>query len=181
LARSIPWLAILSAFTSFDYTCRAISSHIIVGGITTMNRATLHALLFGVAVAVTLITPASFAQTNDWQSEVDWAVQNTDAGGSVDCPADYIANGVEYAIAYGGRSAVMNAALFAAYNQNFEQSFNLVLLTQCHNPDTAQRLLNAGQQAVLIYLLSHYQTTGIDPNQVIELAQNAIEILAAAQ
>jgi|SRR5580692_5388069 hypothetical protein len=138
--------------------------------------------LYAVALAVMLmLASASFAQDNSFQGDIDWAVRNTDAGGSVDCPADYISEGVEYAIAFGGRSAVINAALFAAYKHNFDQSYNLVLLTQCHSVEGTQRLLNAGQQAVLTYLLSNYQATGMDPDQVIELGQAALAILLAAE
>jgi hypothetical protein len=119
------------------------------------------------------------AAQEPFKAHIDWAAQNTDAGGSVDCPDQYISNGVAYAIAAGGRAAVINQALFDAYHQNFDHAFTLVLMTQCHNPDAQQMLFDAGEKAVLTYLVRSYQPTGVDPNQVIALAQTAIEILAA--
>jgi hypothetical protein len=139
---------------------------------------------------VTLITVFGFlaltatatgaAAQQPWQGHIDWAAQNNDAGGSVDCPDQYFSNNVAYAIVSGGRSAVINAALFAAYRQDFGQAYTLVLMTQCHNPDAQQELLNAGQRAVLTYLMENYTPTGVDPNQVIGLARTAIEVLAAS-
>jgi len=111
-------------------------------------------------------------------AHIDWAAQNTDAGGSVDCPNQYISNGVGYAIVSGGRAAAINQALFDAYNNNFNHAFALVLMTQCHNPGAQQVLVNAGEKAVLTYLVSNYQPTGIDPNQIIGLAQTALAALA---
>ncbi|HEY4764375.1 MAG TPA: hypothetical protein VN902_05320 [Candidatus Acidoferrales bacterium] len=130
-------------------------------------------------LAITATAKGTAAQ-QPWQGDIDWAVGNGDAGGSVDCPDQYISNGVPYAIAVGGRSAVMNAALFAAYHQDFGQAYTLVLMTQCHNPSAQQELLNAGQKAVLQYLMENYTPTGIDPNQVIGLVQTALEALAAS-
>jgi hypothetical protein len=115
-----------------------------------------------------------------YKAHIDWAAQNTDAGGSVDCSDQYLSNGVWFAVISGGRAAVINQALFEAYNQNFSHAFALVLMTQCHNPDAQQVLLNAGQKAVLTYLISAYQPTGIDPNQIIQLGQAALVALAGS-
>jgi len=38
--------------------------------------------------------PPAYSQQPDWQKHLDWAAHNTDAGGSVDCPNQYIGNGV---------------------------------------------------------------------------------------
>jgi hypothetical protein len=142
-------------------------------------KVTFYAVL--AALAVFLMLPsASFAQ-DSWQGDIDWAASNSDAGGSVDCPADYASNEVWYAVVSGGRAAVINEALFAAYKQDFDRSYNLVLLTQCHNPDAAQRLLNAGQRDVLTYLVRNYQPTGVDPEQVIGAAQTVLSILLASE
>jgi hypothetical protein len=67
-------------------------------------------------------------------AHIDWAAHNSDAGGSVDCPAQYIENGIEYAIVTGGRFTVIDQALFEVYDQHFDTAFNLVPMTQCHNP-----------------------------------------------
>jgi hypothetical protein len=141
-----------------------------------ISFATITALAF-LALGVT----ASNATAQEpYQAHIDWAAQNTDAGGSVDCADQYINNGVAYAIVSGGRAAVINQALFEAYNQNFGHAFTLVPITQCHNPDAQQVLLAAGQKKVLTYLISNYQPTGIDPNQVIALGQAALEALIAS-
>jgi hypothetical protein len=126
-------------------------------------------------------TIVSNAQQPEWQGAIDWAARNTDAGGSVDCPADYLSEVVGYAIASGGRAAVINAALFAASHQDFDQAYNLVLLTQCHNPNASQTLIDAGEKLVLLYLLNNYTPTGIDPQAVIGFVQTAIQALLAMQ
>jgi len=134
------------------------------------------------AVALLAIgATATFATAQSWKAHIDWAAGNKDAGGSVDCPGQYINNGVEYAIVSGGRSAVINQALFDAYNQNFDTAFNLVLITQCHNPNAQQELINAGKKAVLTYLVNNYQPTGIDPRQIVALGQTALQALAMMQ
>jgi hypothetical protein len=130
---------------------------------------------------VMAVTATVAAAQQPFEGHIDWAAHNTDAGGSVDCPGDYISQGVAYAIAGGGRAAVINAALFAAYNQDFSRAYTLVLLTQCHNSDARQQLVIAGQKAVLTYLVNNYQPTGIDPNQIIGLAQTTLQVLAATQ
>jgi len=75
---------------------------------------------------------------------------------------------------------VINAALFAAYNGDFNRAYGLVLMTQCHNGGAQQALMSAGLRPVLSYLLSNYQASGIDPNVVIGAVQRALEILAAS-
>lgn len=122
-----------------------------------------------------------FRSAQSWTAHIDWAAHNSDAGGSVDCPAQYIENGVEYAIVKGGRSTVINEALFDAYHQDFDGAFNLVLMTQCHNPEGQQELREAGERYVLTYLITNYKPTGTDPNQIIELARTALEALATMQ
>jgi hypothetical protein len=130
------------------------------------------------ALFATGVTASVAAAQGPFTAHIDWAAQNTDAGGSVDCPDQYFSNGVGYAVAVGGRAAAINQALFDAYHQNFDHAFTLVLMTQCHNPGAQQVLRNAGEKAVLTYLVSNYQATGIDPNQIIGLAQTALAALA---
>lgn len=121
------------------------------------------------------------SSAQSWTAHIDWAAHNSDAGGSVDCPAQYIENGIEYAIVTGGRSVVINRALFEAYDQHFDTAFNLVLMTQCHNPGAQQELINAGLKDVLAYLVGNYQPTGIDPNEVVALGQTVLQALATMQ
>jgi hypothetical protein len=121
------------------------------------------------------------SSVQSWTAHIDWAAHNSDAGGNVDCPAQYIENGIEYAIVIGGRSAVINQALFEVYDQHFDTAFNLVLMTQCHNPEAQQELKDAGEKNVLTYLVTNYKATGADPNQIIGLARTALQVLAAMQ
>jgi hypothetical protein len=123
---------------------------------------------------------ATVAAAQSWTAHIDWAATNQDGGPSVDCPDQYISNGVPWAIA-SGRAAAINQALFDAYKQDFNSAFTLVLMTQCHNPGAQQELRDAGEKAVLTYLVSHYQATGPDPNQIIGLVQTALEALALLQ
>jgi hypothetical protein len=124
---------------------------------------------------------ASSAAAQDWAAHIDWAAKDTDAGGSVDCPDQYIWNGVPWAIASGGRSAVIIEALFAAYGQDFNRAFTLVLMTQCHNSDAQQQLANAGEKAVFQYLVANYQPTGPNVAQLLNNAQTIIQLIAALQ
>jgi hypothetical protein len=134
------------------------------------------ASLFAICATSTVVAAQG---PEPFTAHIDWAAQNTDAGGSVDCPDQYISNGVAYAIASGGRAAAINQALFDAYHRNFDHAFTLVLMTQCHNPSAQQVLLNAGEKAVLTYLVMNYQPTGIDPTELIMLAQTALSALEA--
>jgi hypothetical protein len=125
-------------------------------------------------------TLAAHAQKPAYQIDVDWAATNTDAGGSVDCPAQYISLGVEYAIASNGRAAVVNEAIFAAYRGDVNRSFQLVMLTQCHNPDARQQLVDAGPSLVIPYLVENWTPNGLDPQTVKDGVQTVITIFAAA-
>ena len=98
----------------------------------------------------------------------------------MDCPDQYLSNNVWYAVISGGRAAVINQALFDAYNGNFGHAYALVLMTQCHNPQAHQVLIDAGETKVLTYLIRSYQPTGIDPTKAIGLAQTALAALAGS-
>ena len=134
----------------------------------------------GTILGLMLLTIPTTLNGQSWHVNVDWPAQNTDAGGSVDCPADYVSAGVGYAVLAGGRAAVINAALFAAYKGDFNHAFDLVLLTQCHNPDAQQDLLNAGQRAVLSYLVQNWTPVGIDPNDIMRAVGYVLEALEAS-
>jgi hypothetical protein len=47
-------------------------------------------------------------------------------------------------------------------------------MTQCHNPGAQQELINAGKKAVLTYVVSNYQPTGMDPKRIIALGQTVL-------
>jgi hypothetical protein len=88
----------------------------------------------------------------EWQTHIQWAFNNTDAGGSVGCAADYAAAadefnnaGIAECVIYGGRSCVMNFAISAAKANDFNQAFQLTLLTQCQNDEAAAAIRAAGQ------------------------------------
>ena len=133
----------------------------------------LRALMFGAMI----ISAVSTAHAQNWTKHIDWAANNTDAGGSVDCPAEYIAMNVPYAIASGGRSTVINSALMAAYNGNTQRAFSLILLTQCHNSGARQELAAAGQEAVVRYLVENWTPNGVDPDIITRGVQMALQYL----
>jgi len=135
-------------------------------------------LFAAVVLAGLMMTGNVIAQAQSWTQHVDWAATNSDAGGSVDCPMNYVSLDVEYAIASGGRSAVINDALFAAYRGDLGRAYQLVLLTQCHNPDAQGELMQAGQNAVVGYLVQNWTPTGVDPQTIRQGVQYAIAILA---
>jgi hypothetical protein len=134
--------------------------------------------LFTVVVIGTLAVAGSLsAQAQSWTQHVDWSATNSDVGGSVDCPQQYFALGVPEYIASGGRSAVINEALFAAYRGDVGRAYQLVLLTQCHNPGAQGELIQAGQNAVVGYLVRNWTPNGVDPQTVIQGVQLAVSIL----
>lgn len=138
--------------------------------------------LVRLVLSATMIFTGSLAAhaQEAYKADVDWAATNTDAGGSVDCPANYVSLGVEYAIASNGRSAVINEAIFAAYRGDVDRSFQLVLLTQCHNPDAQQRLLDAGPSLVVPYLVENWTPNGVDPQTVEQGVEAVVAIIAAS-
>jgi hypothetical protein len=126
-----------------------------------------------------LMTASSMAvQAQTWHQHIDWAATNGDAGGSVDCPTNYVSMGLAYAIVAGGRSAVINEALFAAYKGDTNRAYQLVLMTQCHNGGAQQELLQAGQGPVIAYLVQNWTPTGIDPQEVQQGIQAALAVLS---
>jgi hypothetical protein len=134
-------------------------------------------MAFLIVLLIPAVSTAAKAQT--WTGHIDWAAGNTDAGGSVDCQGDYISEGIPWAIAAGGRGEALNSALKAAYRGDMDYAFRLVLLTQCHNPGARQDLINAGEKAVLTYLVQNYTPVGPDPQQIFQAVQYALSVLAA--
>jgi hypothetical protein len=111
-----------------------------------------HLLITAAMLAAPEIVGTANAQQPDYQVNMDWSAHNwtwLDAG-LTNCPAAYVALGVPQFILGGGRGAVMRyAAAFVFSNPPY--AFQLVLLTQCHNPGAQQSLMQAGP-LVLAYL-----------------------------
>lgn len=122
----------------------------------------------------------AMAQAQNWTQHVDWSATNTDAGGAVNCTMAYAQAGEWPAVISGGRSTVINDALFAAYSGDVRRAFQLVLLTQCHNPGAQQELIQAGQNAVIGYLVQNWTPTGVDSGTISQGVQIAIQALAGS-
>jgi TPR repeat protein len=89
----------------------------------------------------------------EWQQDILWSVRNSDAGGSIDCPNEYVPVARE-CIVVGGRSCLMRKAIDAANVNHQAEAVRLSLITQCHNPAAADQIRNLGPQALTAYLTS---------------------------
>jgi len=135
-------------------------------------------LLFILICGLSLPQSAS-AQKPEWQINVDWPATNT---GVVDCPDQYLANGVPWAIWPDlGRAEAIRVALFAIRHGDYGRAWNLVLMTQCHNRHAQQTLIYAGQQAVISYLADNWTPNGVDPYVVIPVVAEAFKTIAGAK
>jgi hypothetical protein len=143
-----------------------------------MRRFTMNLAMAAVALGLAFGTGA-VAQAQNWTQHVDWAATNTDAGGAVNCTGLYLQMGEWPAVIRGGRSTVINDALFAAYRGDVGRAYQLVLLTQCHNPEAQQELRQAGQNAVVRYLVNNWSPNGIDSGIISQGVQTALQVLAA--
>ena len=144
-----------------------------------MTRLTTKLVVAAIALAFLLGTGA-VVQAQNWTQHVDWSATNTDAGGAVNCTIDYARLGEWPAVISGGRSTVINDALFAAYHGDVAHAYELVLLTQCHNPGAQQELLQAGQNAVVEYLVQNWTPTGVDSGTISQGVQIALQVLAGS-
>lgn len=93
------------------------------------------------------IKPAQGQNKPQWQSDIDWAANDT---GGPDCPWLYVP--VPDCLLGGNRSCVLAHAIDQAKSNQDFAAFGLVLITQCHNPPEQQNLINAGPYAVANYL-----------------------------
>jgi hypothetical protein len=93
------------------------------------------------------------AQKPGWQTHIDWCIQNSDAGGSVDCPDKCAATYPECIVA-GGRSCLMKKAIQSAKDGDYANAYRLAQICQCHNVNARDEIRNAGQTAVGNYLKS---------------------------
>lgn len=88
---------------------------------------------------------------------IEWAAKDT---GAPDCPefygqqfADCLARGLVSGNTDGNRKCVIEKATIAAKNGAADEALlGMVLLTQCHNADASQRLINAGAAMIADYL-----------------------------
>ena len=101
----------------------------------------------------TVATKSAQAQSKpSWQGDIDWAASDH---GAPDCPwlyvtvPDCLATGL---FNVGNRACVIAHAIDQAKNNQDLAAFGLVLITQCHNPQEQQNLINAGPYAVANYL-----------------------------
>jgi uncharacterized membrane protein len=85
----------------------------------------------------------------DWQKHLDWSRNNSDAGGSVDCPLDYP---YPECILRGGRACLMAHAEQSARDNDCANAFRVALITQCQNPEATQLIAAAGESEVCQYL-----------------------------
>jgi hypothetical protein len=103
-------------------------------------------------VALAVLNPSGQAQNkSDWQKHLDWSIQNSDAGGSVDCPDKYLATYPECFVS-GGRSCMMKKAIQSAKDNDCSNAHRVSQITQCHNVTARDLIREAGQDAVCQYL-----------------------------
>jgi hypothetical protein len=77
--------------------------------------------------------------------------QNSDAGGSVDCPDKYAVTYPECVVS-GGRASLMKKAIQSAKDGDYANAFRLAQICQCHNVNARDKIRDAGQKAVGDYL-----------------------------
>jgi hypothetical protein len=87
----------------------------------------------------------------EWQKHLDWCTTNSDAGGSVDCVADYLTT-YPQCVASGGRSCLMSIAKTSARDHDCENAMKLALLCQCQNAEASRAISGAGEYQVCQYL-----------------------------
>ena len=116
-----------------------------------MKRALMISLLI---MGATVVTSSA---SGNWRGHIDWATQNSDAGGSVDCPWFYVQNNASHCIISGGRACLSQQAIWVAKSgQNDNYAWYLMQITQCHNGDAMREIIAAGPRAVADYLRNYY-------------------------
>jgi len=90
-------------------------------------------------------------QKPQWQQDIDWAITNSDSGGSVNCPDKYLATYPECALR-GGRSCLMSKAIALAKAGDCNSALSIALITQCHNNAARSGIDAAGQQDICAFL-----------------------------
>ncbi len=97
------------------------------------------------------VSSSSPAVEEPWQQQIDWCKHNSDAGGAVNCRADYLVTYPECLIS-GGRQCLMGKARQSALDNDCENAFRLAMICQCHNDVAAQMIQTAGVNKVCNYL-----------------------------
>src|SRR5690349_4776071 len=90
------------------------------------------------------------AANQNWKGAIEWCIGNTDAGGAVNCPQEYI---YPECIASGGRSCIMKKGIQSAKDNDDANAYRQALVCQCHNTGARDGIMYcAGQKAVADYL-----------------------------
>jgi hypothetical protein len=90
------------------------------------------------------------AGNQNWKANIDWCIGNSDAGGSVDCPQQYV---YPECIASGGRACLMRKAIQSAKDKDDANAYRQALVCQCHNSGAKDGFVYcAGQKAIADYL-----------------------------
>ncbi|MGO7954919.1 hypothetical protein [Rhizobium leguminosarum] len=106
---------------------------------------------------------AACQELEPWQKDVEWSFGNS---GPVECPAEWQTHGLADCLLTGtvknilgdlansappgiaNRSCAMLRAMVLAKNGACAGSYQIMLLTQCHNPQAQDRIKAVGQQRV---------------------------------
>jgi hypothetical protein len=118
-------------------------------------------MLKRVGITLMFLTAVTFAQDaakcktlsagdQNWKNNIDWCIGNSDAGGSVDCPQQYI---YPECIVAGGRSCIMRKGIQSAKDGDYANAFLQAKVCQCHNTNARDGIMYCGgKQAVGDYL-----------------------------
>jgi hypothetical protein len=87
-----------------------------------------------------------------WQQDIEWCKRNSDGGGSVDCPDEYLSRYPMCLRDGAGRACLMGKAMDSAKAGDCDNAFRLALVCQCHNKVEQGLISNAGETAVCKYL-----------------------------
>lgn len=109
--------------------------------------------LFLVVLGACLSLPGSdiTAQKPDWQRHCDWCIANVTGADEVNCPDQYLGS-YPACLTNGGRACLMQKAIESARANDYNNSFRLALICQCHSRLAQNQIQVAGPQAVGRYL-----------------------------
>jgi uncharacterized membrane protein len=103
------------------------------------------------AVSAPSLPGSSPAAEAPWKQQIEWCKGNSEAGGAVNCQADYSVTYPECLIS-GGRQCLMGKARQSALDNDCENAFRLAMICQCHNDAAAKLIQTAGVDKVCNYL-----------------------------
>jgi organic hydroperoxide reductase OsmC/OhrA len=94
-----------------------------------------------------LMAGAAVAQKTEWQFNLEWSMQDTGVWESYLIPQ--VASRYPECLPTGkGRKCIMEKAIASAHAGDFNNAFELSLLTQGHNPHAKGTIADAGRTAV---------------------------------